>query len=131
MGFQGSNRFNADNGPRGGSPNPQGGMGAPQRAGFGAEQNPSAPAGQQVLSSQMKGNPHSSSGFRRALERTARQGNKLKDQLPSKQSFGGKGFNKPNYFAQGGQRHGMHIGSGAPFTGPSVESGGSSFGGDS
>lgn len=72
--------------------------------------------------------PHSSAGFRRALMRSGRQGSSLKDQLPSKMTFGGKGFKKPNYFAQGGQRHGMHMGSGAPFTG-GAQAEGADFGG--
>jgi hypothetical protein len=127
--FQGRNRFNASAGPRGGSPNMGAGMGAPQRAGFGAEQNPSAPAGQEMLSSAPAGNPHSSSGFRRALEKTARSSSRLKDQLPNKTSFGGPGFKKPNYFGQGGARHGMHIGAGAPVTQPADETG-AGFGGE-
>lgn len=130
MAFQGTNRFNADANPRGGSPFTGPDMGASQRAGFGAEQNPAATAGQQVLSSAPRGNPHSSSGFRRALMKTERSGNRLKDQLPDKQTFGGKGFKKPNYFAQGGGRHGMHIGAGAPFTGPAAGDSGSNFGGE-
>jgi len=119
--FQGRNRFNADKGIRGGNPNPGPGMGAPQRAGFGSEQNPSAPGGQEVLSSSPAGNPHSSSGFKRALEKTARTSSRLKDQLPSKNDFGGKGFRKPNYFGQGGRRHGMHMGAGAPVVKPADE----------
>jgi hypothetical protein len=63
-------------------------------------------------------NPTSSAGFRQALAKTGRSGNRLKDQLPNKKTFGGKGFKKPNYFAQGGKRHGLHMGAGAPFTGP-------------
>jgi hypothetical protein len=127
--FQGHNRFNANASPRGGSPNPGAGMGTPQRAGFGSEQNPSAPGGQEVLSSAPQGNPHSSAGFRRALERTARSGSKLKDKLPNKTNFSGPGFRKPNYFAQGGGRHGMHIGAGAPFTGPADDAS-DGFGGE-
>jgi hypothetical protein len=121
--FQGRNRFNADNGIRGGNPNPGPDMGVPQRAGFGAEQNPSGDPGQEVLTSAPAGNPHSSSGFKRALMKTARTSSRLKDQLPSKQSFGGKGFQKPNYFAQGGGRHGMHIGAGAPAINPAEKTG--------
>lgn len=129
MAFMGTNRFNADNGIRGGNPNPGPGMNIRQRAGFGSEQNPGAQAGQQVLSSTPQGNPHSSAGFRRALERTARSSSRLKNQLPNKTSFGGPGFRKPNYFGQGGGRHGMHIGAGAPFTGPASGDSGASFGG--
>jgi len=129
MAFQGSNRFNADPNERGGGPFTGPDMQTSQRAGFGAEQNPSGEPGQQVLSSAPQGNPHSSSGFRRALMRTARAGNRLKDQLPNKTTFGGKGFSKPNYFAQGAGRHGMHIGAGAPFTGPAAGDTGANFGG--
>lgn len=100
MSFLGKNRFDADKGIRGGNPNPDqtGGASTDARGSFGSD-------GQE---------PHSSAGFRRALEKTARSGNRLKDQLPEKTSFAGKDFKKPNYFAQGGRRHGMHIGSGAP-----------------
>jgi hypothetical protein len=129
MGFQGSNRFNADARGRGSEPFTGPDMNTSQRAGFGAEQNPNAKGGQEVLSSAPAGNPHSSSGFRRALMKTARGGNRLKDQLPNKKTFGGKGFTKPNAFAQGGKRHGMHIGAGAPFTGPSSDDTGANFGG--
>lgn len=121
--FGNASHFNADSGPRGVSPNPQKGMGTSQRAGFGAEQNPSGAPGQEVLTSATPGNPHSSAGFRRALEKTARSQNRLKDQLPSGQNFSGSGFKKPNYAFQGGGRHGMHIGAGAPFTGPADQTG--------
>jgi hypothetical protein len=124
--FGNANRFNPDSGPRGGSPNPGAGMKPSQRAGFGSEQNPSGTPGQEVLSSAPAGNPHSSAGFRRALEKTARSQNRLKDQLPSQASFSGSGFRKPNYAFQGGGRHGMHIGAGAPFTGPASDDTGSS-----
>lgn len=61
--------------------------------------------------------PHSSRGFRRALMRTQRgQSGTLKGDIADRSSFGGDGFKKPNYFAQGGKRHGMHIGAGAPHT---------------
>ena len=80
-----------------------------QRAGFGSEQNPSAKPGQEVLSSNLPGNPHSSRGFKRAIMKVQRKGSSLKDQLPSKKNFSGPGYRKPNYFAQGGGRHGMHI----------------------
>lgn len=74
-----------------------------------------------------KGQPHSSSGFKRALMHSERSGSQLSDQIVSKTHFGGKGFKKPNYFAQGGRRHGMHIGSGAPAIQPAqdgIDSGG-------
>ena len=120
--------FNPDRGIRGGNPNPGSGMGPAPRAGFGSEQNPSAdPGSGGMLSSSLPGNPHSSHGFRKALEKVQRTSGRLKDQMPDKMSFGGNGFKKPNYFAQGGQRHGMHIGAGAPFTGAAQE--GADFGG--
>ena len=112
-----SGRFNADsgNGFRGGAGS-SGSASTAQRGSFGSEQNPNGEPGQQVLSSALPGNPHSSRGFRRQLERTTRSSGRLKDQLPDKVSFGGKGYRKPNYFAQGGRRHGMHISTGAPHT---------------
>jgi hypothetical protein len=79
------------------------------RGGTGAEQ------------SQMGGShsvPHSSSGFRRALEKTERNQGKLSGSIAAK-----AGGNQPNYFAQGGKRHGMHIGNGAPFTGSAEQEG--------
>jgi hypothetical protein len=121
--------FSAQPNFRGGSPMGMNNPSIAQRGSFGSEQNPSMSNGQPVLSSSLPGNPHSSRGFRKALERTQRSGSKLKDQLPDKTSFGNKGFRKPNYFAQGGGRHGMHIGSGAPFTGPATGDAGSGFGG--
>jgi hypothetical protein len=100
------------------------------RGSFGSEQNPSGTPGQSVLSSQMSGNPHSSRGFRRALMKSQRtQSGTLKGDIADRVHSGGKGFKKPNYFAQGGKRHGMHIGSGAPFTGASDQSG-SDIGGE-
>lgn len=129
MSFQGRNRFNADGGAGArGNPADFGASASfPQRAGFGSEQNPNATGNQAVLSSAPAGNPHSSRGFRQALEKTQRPQSRLKDQLPDANTFGGRGFKKPNYFAQGGARHGMHIGSGAPYTGQ--DQGGSDFGG--
>lgn len=59
---------------------------------------------------------HSSSGFRRALRKTSARNDRLAGQLPAR----GK---KANYFAQGGKRHGLHIGAGAPFTGSSEQEG--------
>jgi hypothetical protein len=131
MPFQGSNRFNADNGNRGGNPNPDmtGGASFSQRASFGSEQDPTGTAGQQVLSNSPAGNPHSSAGFKRALMKTARSGSKLAGQMPNKTSFGAKGFKKPNYFAQGGGRHGMHIGAGAPAISPAEGTGSDTGGG--
>lgn len=103
-----------------------------QRGGFNSEQDPTASgskggAGQEVLSSQLPGNPHSSRGFRRALYRSQARGNRVAQDMPDKTTFGGKGFKKPNYFAQGGRRHGMHISTGAPAT--SGGDSGSDFGG--
>jgi len=121
--FQGSNRFSADMGGRGGSPGEFGASASGgQRGGFGSEQDSG------VLSSSIPGNVHSSRGFRRALMKSQARGNQLKDQLPDGNSFGGKGYKKPNYFAQGGGRHGMHMGAGAPFTGAANDTG-SDFGG--
>jgi hypothetical protein len=96
---------------------------AHQRGGFGAEQDPARNPGQSMVSNQLPGNPHSSSGFRRAIKSAGRSGNSLKDKLPSGVTFGGKGFRKPNYFAQGGKRHGMHISTGAPHTGAATQEG--------
>lgn len=83
---------------------------ATARGGYGAETTG-------VTNSALSGNVHSARGFRRALKSTQARGNKLSDQLPSKRDTSGPGYQKPNYFGQGGQRHGMHIGTGAPFTG--------------
>lgn len=122
-------RFNADMGGKGGSPGAFSQSASfAQRGSFGSEQDPTATAGGgDMLSSSPPGNPHSSRGFRRALEKVQRTSGRLKDQLPDKTSFGAKGFKKPNYFAQGGGRHGMHIGAGAPFTGAAQD--GADFGG--
>ena len=117
-------RIADDTGGRGGSPSDFGASATTaQRGSFGSEQNPAAPAGQNVLQNSPAGNPHSAAGFRRALMRTARKGSSLKDQLPDKTTFSGKDFAKPSSFAQGGRRHGMHIGSGAPFAQPASDAG--------
>jgi hypothetical protein len=70
-----------------------------------------------------KGQPHSASGFRRALEHTERTSGRLAGDIASKNDFSGDGFKKPNYFAQGQRRHGMHMGAGAPVTTPAMETG--------
>lgn len=70
-----------------------------------------------------KGQPHSASGFRRALMKTARTQGKLSGDIASRKDFGGQGFRKPNYFGQGARRHGMHIGAGAPVTQPALDTG--------
>lgn len=70
-----------------------------------------------------KGGPHSSSGFRRALMKTERTAGRLSGDIASRKDFGGDGFRKPNYFGQGGRRHGMHMGSGAPVTQPAMDTG--------
>src|SRR5882724_6916130 len=107
-------RFNAQPNARGGSPIDLSAGGSPDdRGGQGAD-------GQ---------TPHSSSGFRRALMKSARGSNRLKDQLPNKTTFAGKGFKKPNYFAQGAKRHGMHMGAGAPVTQGAGDTG-ADFGGN-
>src|SRR5229473_4280738 len=86
-----------------------------------ADFNASADAGDRGGNGDIEGSntggPHSSAGFRRALMKTQRSSSKLSGDIASRTDFGGKGFRKPSYFAQGQQRHGMHIGSGAPFTG--------------
>ena len=124
-------RFNADQGGGFRGNTADFGMGASgsQRAGFGAEQDPSAEAGQEVISNALPGNPHSSSGFRRAIRAAGQNRTSLKDQMPNKTTFGGKGFKKPNYFGQGGQRHGMHLSTGAPHT-AGATSEGADFGSD-
>lgn len=113
------NRFNADMGAgmgRGGSPYDTLSAPANSRGGVGAETGG-------VAASNLSGNVHSARGFKRALEKTQSRSNRLAGQLPQKSNFGGPKFNKPNYFAQGGGRHGMHIGSGAPFTGAAEREG--------
>jgi hypothetical protein len=75
-----------------------------------------------------KGGPHSSSGFRRALEHTERTAGRLSGDIASRQHFGGQGFKKPSQFAQGGRRHGMHIGAGAPAITPAMDTGSDSGG---
>ena len=66
--------------------------------------------------------PHSASGFKRALMRSGHQQNTVIDGM-NKKGFSMKGAKKPNYFAQGGQRHGMHIGAGSPATIPAQQEG--------
>ncbi len=70
-----------------------------------------------------KGGPHSSAGFKRALMHTERNAGRLSGAIASKQDFGGDGFRKPNYFSQGGRRHGVHIGAGSPATIPAQQEG--------
>lgn len=122
-----ANRINTDPGAgnRGNTADFNASASTAQRGSYGSEQDPSGTQGG-ILTNQPKGNPHSSRGFRKALMKTQRTSGKLVDQLPDKVTFGGKGYRKPNYFAQGGRRHGMHISSGAPHT-----SGGQSEGSDS
>lgn len=69
------------------------------------------------------GGPHSSAGFKRALMHTERTSGRLSGAIASKKDFSGDGFKKPNYFAQGGRRRGMHIGSGSPATIPAQQEG--------
>jgi hypothetical protein len=71
-----------------------------------------------------KGGPHSATGFRLALERTERTQGRLASTISSKKDTSGDGFRKPNQFAQGGRRHGLHIGSGSPATIPAVDTSG-------
>lgn len=75
-----------------------------------------------------KGGPHSSAGFKRALMRTERTAGRLAGDISSRRDTSGQGFKKPNYFGQGGKRHGMHIGSGSPFTGAATQEGADSGG---
>lgn len=119
------NRFNADSGSGFRSNAADFGASASpgQRGGNDSEQRPGAAPGQQVLSNALPGNPHSSSGFRRAIKSAGRSGNRLKDAMPQGTSFGAKGYRKPNYFAQGGKRHGLHISTGAPHTGAAQQEG--------
>lgn len=124
-------RINADPGSgfRGNTADFGAGVALGARGSFGSEQNPSAKAGGgDMVSNALPGNPHSSSGFRRAIKSAGRSGNSLKDKLPQGTTFGGKGFRKPNYFAQGGKRHGLHISTGAPHTAGATQEG-SDFGG--
>lgn len=102
---------------------PNSGASASDRGAFGAEQDPSFSSGQPVMSSSLPGNPHSSAGFRRALEHTARTGNKSLSSAISKSDFSMGKNRKPSYFGQGARRHGMHIGSGAPPITPAVQEG--------
>lgn len=89
----------------------------PSRAGAGSG------ADDNQATNSMPGSVHTAPGFRRALESTERTAGRLSGDITAKQHFGGKGFNKPNYFAQGQRRHGMHIGSGAPATVPATDTG--------
>lgn len=125
-----ANRFNADEGTgfRGGPADFTSTAMGSERGGFGAEQNPAGNMSQNMVSSQLPGNPHSSSGFRRAIRSAGRPKSSLKNEMPNKVSFGGKGYKKPSYFAQGGQRHGLHISTGAPHTAGATQEG-ADFGG--
>jgi|ERR1700733_4626510 len=109
------NRFDAQPNSRGGSPAGNGENFSPDdRGGNGAD----------VLESNAgMGGVHSPHGFRKALMKSGSGGNRITGSLTDKTSFGGKGFKKPNYFAQGGQRHGMHVGAGAPVTQPAQAEG--------
>jgi hypothetical protein len=118
-------RFGADPGA-GFRANPigPGSAGPSDRGGFGAEQDPNAKAGGgSMVSNQLPGNPHSSSGFKRAIRSAGRSRSSLSSQLPDKTTFGGKGYRKPSSFAQGGRRHGLHISTGAPHTAGGVQEG--------
>lgn len=70
-----------------------------------------------------KGGPHSASGFRRALMHTERHQGQLSAKIMSAKDGSGSGFRKPSQFAQGGKRHGLHIGSGAPAVTPAQQEG--------
>ena len=82
-----------------------------------------AGAGSGEVDNTITGSAHSASGFKRALEHTERTQGRLSGDIVSRTHFGGKGFKKPNYFAQGQRRHGMHIGSGAPAISPAMDTG--------
>lgn len=114
----GSDRFQDDGGTgfRSNTADFSSAAGPGQRGGVGAEQG--------VTSTAIGGNPHSSHGFKRALMKSQnRSGGTLKGAIADQTHSGGPGFKKPNYFAQGGGRHGMHIGAGAPFTGSAQSEG--------
>jgi len=126
-----ANRFNADTGGgfRGNTADFGSAVNLGARGSFGSEQDPNAKAGSgSMVTNQLPGNPHSSSGFRRAIKSAGRSGNRLKDQLPDKTSFNGPGFKKPSSFAQGGRRHGLHISTGAPHVQPGTQEGSDSGG---
>lgn len=74
------------------------------------------------------GGPHSSAGFRRALVNTERTAGRLSGDIASRKDFGGPGYRKPNYFGQGGRRHGLHMGSGSPATISALDTGSESGG---
>jgi hypothetical protein len=109
-----ADRFNADGGAgfRANTSDFGSSVGMSDRSGAG-----SGETGNDVTSSAMPGSPHSSHGFRKALMKSQRSG-ALKGEIADGTTFGGKGFRKPNYFSQGGKRHGMHIGAGAPHVAP-------------
>lgn len=121
----GSGRIKADPGAgwRGNTADLGAGADTSDRGAFGAEQSPNFSSGQPVMSSSLPGNPHSSAGFRRALEHTARTGNKSLSSSISKSDFSLGKNRKPSYFGQGARRHGMHIGSGAPPITPAAQEG--------
>lgn len=68
-----------------------------------------------------KGGPHSSSGFKRALMHTERTAGRLSGDIASRKDFSSGSNRKPNYFAQGSRRHGLHMGSGAPAVTPAMD----------
>jgi len=81
-----------------------------ERGGYGAETH-----GDGTLSSNLPGNPHSSYGFRRAIREAGNKGNSVIGGIHKRNFSMGKNA-KPSYFAQGGHRHGLHMGAGAPAT---------------
>lgn len=70
-----------------------------------------------------KGGPHSSAGFKRALMNTERTAGRLSGDIARRKDFSSGSNRKPNYFAQGGRRHGLHMGAGAPATTPAMDTG--------
>lgn len=122
----GQGRFTADSGGgfRGNTADFGSSATTAERGTFGSEQNPAATMGSgSMLSNQLPGNPHSSSGFRRAIKSAGRSKSSLNSKMPSNKTFDGPGFRKPSSFAQGGRRHGLHISTGAPHTAGGIQEG--------
>jgi hypothetical protein len=106
-------RINDDMGGRGGSPGSSMTASPTQRGGFGSSGK----------------TPVSSAGFRRALMRTGSSSGLASNMFKSGK-FSGKDFAKPNYFAQGGRRHGLHIGNGSASVVRQASDAGEDFGGN-
>jgi hypothetical protein len=119
MNMRGAGRFDAEEGGgwRGNTADFGSEASSGERGGFASPQSDDG-----VHSSALPGHPHSSYGFRRALRQTQRKSSGLVDSM-NQRNFSMRGANKPNYFAQGAHRHGMHIGAGSPATIPASEEG--------